>query len=238
MTRAERPRPQGSPSLPRRLVKRQRLRLAALKAPFLRLLARCLDRQKAGPTLFGVLHRLLDQHPTISLGQFLDEAGKQSQGLAVLILALLTFIPGVANILSLVTLVLGIRIAAGSTRIWLPEVLRRRKIQRGPIKQLLARIEARIAYLSPLRGPRRAPSPQATGILVAWTAFLAALPLPLPFANVLPAAALVLYGVAFQEEWPALGWLGLGITVATTIYFGYSFNLALAAVRSLFHAWQ
>jgi len=217
------------------LVGRQRLRLASLKAPFLRFLARMLETRRIGHPFFQVLHRLLDRYPVITLGRLLDEAGEQSLGLAVLLLALLTYIPGVANILSLATIVLGLRMAMGSRKIWLPELLRRRELHRGPIKTLLARIEGRIVWLASLRGPRRVPSPQATGLLIAWTALMAALPLPvLPFSNMLPATALVLYGAALQEEWPALGWLGLAVTAVTTVYFSLSFHLALSALQALF----
>ena len=216
------------------LVSRQRHRLLSLKSPFLRILARMVETRRVSHPFFQVLHRLLDRHPVISLGKLLEEAGEQSLGLALLLLALLTFIPGVANVLSLVTLVLGIRMAWGSQRIWLPGMLRNRTLHRGPIKTLLARIEERIAWLASMRGPRRAPSPQATGVLVAWTALMAALPLPvLPFSNALPATALVLFGASLQEEWPALGWLGLAVTMGTTIYFGLSFHLALSAVRAV-----
>ncbi len=182
---------------------------------------------------FSALHNLLDRHPTLTLGRLLDEAGEQTWGLTVLLLALLTFIPGVANVLSLATLLVGLRMCWGSPHPWLPKLIQGVEIHQGRVKSLLATIERRLAWLAKRRGTRRAPSQRALGFLVAWTAFIAALPIPLPFANALPAVALVLFGVALLEEWPMLAWLGSLITLATTLYFAYSFDLAWHAFQAM-----
>jgi hypothetical protein len=163
----------------------------------------------------------------------LDEAGEQTWGLTVLLLALLTFIPGVANVLSLATLLVGLRMCWGSPHPWLPRVIQGVEIHPGRVKNLLATIERRLAWLAKRRGSRRAPSQRLLGLLIAWTAFIAALPIPLPFANALPAVALVLFGVALLEEWPALAWIGALATLATTAYFAYSFDLAWRAFQTM-----
>jgi hypothetical protein len=69
---------------------------------------------------------------------------------------------------------------------------------------------------------------------VSWTAFLAALPVLLPFANILPAIGLVLLGVALLEEWPLLAWLGAGFSLLTTIYFALSARLVLETLKAAF----
>jgi hypothetical protein len=191
--------------------------------------------QPAQPPFFTALHQSLDRHPVTTLGQLLDEAGEQIWGLAVFLLAMLTFIPGVANPLSLVTLVLGIRMMMGVSRPWIPEKLRRIALHRGKIKDLLAKVEARIAWLSARRGPRKAPSQGFLGCLVAWTAFVAALPIPLPFANVLPAIALILFGVALLEEWPFMAWVGALISLGTTVYFAFSIQQIIIMFTEMGH---
>ena len=72
-------------------------------------------------------------------------------------------------------------------------------------------------------------------VVLCGLAFLAALPAPLPFANVLPAAALILYGVALLEEWPQLTWIGLFLTLGTALYFLLSAEVAWRALRALMH---
>jgi hypothetical protein len=236
-------------------VSRALLRQTVPVQPFLRIIAR--SRLKVGRTLpafarwagqfarltrrlprkprpfFNALHDLLDRHPALTLGRLLDEAGEQTWGLTVLLLALLTFIPGVANVLSLATLLVGLRMCWGSPHPWLPRVIQGVEIHRGRVKNLLATIERRLAWLAKRRGSRRAPSQRLLGLLIAWTAFIAALPIPLPFANALPAVALVLFGVALLEEWPALAWIGALATLATTAYFAYSFDLAWRAFQTM-----
>jgi hypothetical protein len=161
------------------------------------------------------------------MGQLLEDAGEQAWGLTVLLLAMLTFIPGVANVLSLATILIGALMMRGAAQPWLPNNLRRLELHRGRIEELLAKVEIRIAWLAKRRGPRQAPSQRFLGFLVAWTAFVAALPIPLPFANVLPAAALILFGVALLEEWPFMAWLGAAISLGTTIYFAFSIRQIL-----------
>lgn len=208
---------------------------AALKVPVLRLLATLVDGRKVPPPFFQVIHDLLDASPTLTLGELMDQAGEQVWGLTLLLLALLTFIPGVANVLSLATIVLGLQMLWGSPHPWMPGRLRAVEIHQGRVKKLLARIEDRLAWLGERRGSRRPPSQRFVGFLVAWTAFLAALPIPLPFANVLPATALILYGTALLEEWPLMAWMGVLLSLGTTAYFGYSFELAWKACKAMFH---
>lgn len=188
---------------------------------------------KARP-FFNALHDLLDRHESLSLGRLLDEAGEQSWGLIILALSMFTFIPGVANILSIATLVVGFQMWWGYPHPWLPKSVQKITLHRGKIKDMLAKIEARLEWLAKRRGTRRAPSQKFTGFLITWTAFMAALPIPLPGANVLPAVALILFGVSLLEEWPSIGWLGFFLSLGNTLYFALSFDLALRAMHALF----
>ncbi len=203
------------------------------KRVVLRVLAKVITARKAVNPFFQTLHTLLDRHTHLTLGRLLEEAGEQVWGLTVLLLALLTFIPGVANVLSLATFVVGLQMMWGSPHPWLPGMLKTLEIHKGRVKELLAKIEVRIAWLAKRPRTRRPPSQPFIGFLVAWLAFLAALPIPLPFANVIPALGLVFLGVALLEEWPALAWLGALGALATTIYFGVSFDLAWKAMKAM-----
>lgn len=182
-------------------------------------------------SLFRLLDKLLEQDGTVSVRELLDEAGTQTYGLALLILALLTFIPGVANLLSLGTMALGLQLWWGRSHLWLPDPLQRFEMQRGHVKGMLAQVESRIAWLGARTTPRKAPGRRTLGFLVSWTAFLAALPVLLPFANVLPAIGLVLLGVSLLEEWPLLAWLGAGFSLLTTVYFALSAGLVWEALK-------
>lgn len=182
---------------------------------------------------FTALHELLDRHPVITLGQLLQEAGEQVWGLTVLILAMLTFIPGVANVVSVATLLAGIGMMRKSPHPWLPQKLQRMELHRGRVKEMLAKVESRLAWLATDHRERRAPSERLLGFLVAWSAFIALLPMPLPFANMFPAVALILFGVALLEEWPSLAWYGAAISLGTTIYFAFSIRQILIMLAGM-----
>ena len=78
--------------------------------------------------------------------------------------------------------------------------------------------------------PRR-----ALGLLITWTALLLALPLILPFSNLLPGAAILFLGLALLEDWPFAAWIGLAGSLATTVYFALSFDLVLKGLRAASH---
>jgi hypothetical protein len=72
-----------------------------------------------------------------------------------------------------------------------------------------------------------------TGLLVAWMGLLLALPVPLPFANLLPAAILCLLGGALLEQRPAWAWAALAASLGNTLYFLASFDLLVRALRGI-----
>lgn len=185
--------------------------------------------------LFQALDRLLQEDGTVSIGELLDHAGEQVYGLTLLLLALVTFVPGVANGISLATLGIGLQMAWGSPHPWLPNWVQRYEMRRGRIKESLAKIETGLLHLGRRTAPRRRPNRRLLGLAVAWTAFLALLPLPLPMANGLPALSLVLLGLALVEEWLILLWLGLGGSLLTTIYFSFFIKEAIQAIHGLWH---
>lgn len=185
--------------------------------------------------LFTALDELLDQDGTVSLGELLDAAGEQVYGLGVLLLALITFIPGVANFISVGTMILGAQMAMGLTHPWIPQRVQRFEMRRGRIKEAFASLEERLAPLRLKRAPKRPVNARWLGALVVWTAFLASLPILLPFANILPAAALVLLGMALLEEWPLLMWIGFAGSIGTTLYFALAIREIIQWGVGLFH---
>ncbi|MBL0210940.1 MAG: exopolysaccharide biosynthesis protein [Holophagaceae bacterium] len=185
--------------------------------------------------LFQALDRLLQEDGTVSIGELLDQAGEQVYGLTLLLLALVTFIPGVANGISFATLGIGLQMAWGSPHPWLPRWAQKHEMRRGRIKEFLAKVEAGMLRLGKRTAPRRRPNQRLLGLAVAWTAFLALLPLPLPMANVLPAISLVLLGLALVEEWLFLLWLGLGGSLFATIYFAFFIREAIQAIQGIWH---
>ncbi len=193
-------------------------------------------------SFFAKLHARLDAEESLTLGAFIEEAGDQTFGLLILLLALPNLIPALnvplALLGGLALIGLGLQMAIGSGRPALPARLRRQSIHKGKIKEALAAFERQLDRLP--SGPRRTLNRRWMGLWVAWTGFLLFLPVwPLPLGNILPAVVLCLLGAALMEERPLWGWIGVAGSLGVTIYFSYSFDLILRSLHHLldwFHA--
>jgi hypothetical protein len=189
---------------------------------------------------FETLYALLDAEGAVSLGELLDAAGEQTYGLLVLLLSLPSLIPGLnlgmAPVGGLGILALGLQLAWGVPHPWVPARVQAQPIHKGHIKKALARLEV---HLDRLRWPgsvQRPLAPRWVGLVTAWTGFLLAIPVPLPFGNVLPAAILCLLGAALLEERPLWAWAATAAAFANTLYFASSFGLIARATVRVFHA--
>ena len=203
-----------------------------LKRGWMRILALVLDARPPGSPFFQTLHDLLAQDGDVSVGELMTSAGEQTYGLLLLVSGLTSFIPGVSIAGGLVALVLGTQLAWGIPHPWLPHRLEGVQLHRGRVKEALARFEGWLLKLGQRGRPGRPLNRKWMGGLVAWTAFLTALPVPpiIPMGNAIPAASLCLLGAALLEERPSWAWFGALGMVGTTAYLAVSFHLIWAAI--------
>jgi hypothetical protein len=187
-------------------------------------------------SFFELLDSLLGEEGTVTLQELLERGGAERiYGLGVVALSATAFIPGVTNVLALGILGLGVQMVAGRAYPWLPERLLRAKLHRGRIKGIFTKAGRFLERLGPRTAPPRPISRRLMGCLITWTALLLALPLLLPFSNLLPGASLLLMGIALLEDRPLAAWLGLAGSLATTVYFIASFDLVLKGLRAALH---
>ena len=129
-------------------------------------------------SFFETLHRRLDEEEILTLGEFVQEAGLQTFGLLVLLLALPSLIPGLnvpmAPLGGLAIMGLGLQMAFGSGQPTLPGRLKRQRIHQGRIKEALAAFERQLNRLP--SGSRRTLNRRWMGLWVAWTGFLLFIP--------------------------------------------------------------
>jgi hypothetical protein len=188
---------------------------------------------------FATLHVLLDAEGEITLGELLDATGEQTYGLLVLLLSLPNLVPGLnvglAPVGGIGLMALGVQLAWGKAHPWVPQRVKARPIHKGRIKDALARFETQLSRFRWKGTQQRPLSYRWMGAVTAWTGFLLALPVPLPFGNQLPAAILCLLGAALLEERPAWAWIGAGASIGNTLYFAFSFNLIFHACMRAFH---
>lgn len=207
----------------------------AVKRAGLRMLATFVEARQVPAPFFSTLHDLLQEDGDVSLQELMDNAGEQTYGLMVLVSGLSSFIPGVSMVGGLVALVLGVEMLLGNPHPWLPRWVGRVKLHRGRVKDALARFEGWLNKLGRPTRPGRPLSRKAMGAVIAWTAFLVALPVPpiIPMGNALPAAAICMQGAALLEERPSWAWLGVLGMVLTTVYLGLSFQVIVHYLMKL-----
>lgn len=192
---------------------------------------------------FKTLRELLEHESSPTLGNLMDAAGEQTYGLIILILSLPNLVPGLnvgtAPVSGAVLIWLGIQMAMGRPHPHVPDRIRNQILHRNWVEEALARLEGYLERLGSKSQIRRSLHQRWTGVLVAWTAFLLALPVPLPFGNMIPGATLALLGAALVEERPFWGWLGTVASLCITIYYAMSYNIiaygCISAFRAIFH---
>lgn len=185
---------------------------------------------------FETLHALLDEEGEITLGELLEAAGEQTYGFLVLLLALPNLVPGLnlglAPVGGLGLMGLGGQLAWGVPHPWVPQRIQAQPIHKGRIKDALARLEVQLNRFRWRAAEQRPLNRRWVGCCIAWTGFLLAIPVPLPFGNQLPAAILCLLGAALLEERPTWAWIGALAMAGNTLYFASSFSLiARASLR-------
>jgi hypothetical protein len=176
----------------------------------------------------------------IAFGDVLDPLGERSFGFVILLLALPNFIPvpvGVGGPMGVLVAAVGLQMACGLARPWLPARLRGRSVRRSTIERFVARLTPVLRWIERLSSPRletltRQPVHRITGLLLVLIGV--ALALPIPFTNYLFGILLVVYAVALIEgDGVALivAWLAsTGIAVALLTLS----QAAVDAVRNLF----
>jgi hypothetical protein len=189
---------------------------------------------------FETLHALLDAEGEITLGELLDAAGEQIYGLLTLLLSLPSLVPGLniglAPVGGIGLIGLGIQLAWGISHPWVPRRVQDQAIHKGRIKNALARLETQLDRFRWRSALRRPINHRWIGACIAWTGFLLAIPVPLPFGNQLPAAILCLLGASLLEERPLWAWVGAAGSLANTLYFAFSFDLIARTFVKAFHA--
>jgi hypothetical protein len=171
-------------------------------------------------TLSGLLRQAVHEDEALTLDELLRRTGSDSFGPTIVILSILSMIPYASFVTGAGLMVVGGQMVVGSRKSWLPKGLLRFRMQGRHVRSGIARLERWMEVLAPAGSRRYAVSKPLIGLLVLWTAFMLALPLPLvPFANFLPAAGLVLIGLAVMEQRPLLAGFGALLSLGGTAYF-------------------
>jgi hypothetical protein len=202
-------------------------------------------KREADPSkpFFTQVNYFLNQDKSITYGDLVNIAKEQAYGLLILLLSIPSLLPGVnlgmAPIGGLITMWIGVQMALGRRSPKLPKQIKQHRVHKSRVGAALMKIEGYLERFGRRDKTRSSLNNRWVGLMVAWVSFLLFIPVPLPFANFIPAAILVLFGATLLERRPSWGWAAAFATVVNTIYFGFFYGLILnACIKAFRMVWR
>lgn len=175
------------------------------------------------PTFSDLLESLRQGDPRLTLEEMVEAFGERGIGALMLTLALLSLLPlppGVKAIFCIPLTLLALELAAQRHEVWLPRWVLRRSVSRATYARVIVRVLKPVRYFERLSRPRLAfLSGAISRFLIGLTCvFLAVmLALPVPFGDMLPSMAMLLFALGVMQRDGVvvlLGWLGAAISAA------------------------
>jgi hypothetical protein len=176
-----------------------------------------------------LLKRLADKPLTI--GDILAQTSERGFSLLIVLLAL-PFLspvmpPGLSTISGACCILIGLQMALGIRKLWLPRRISRFRFPSKFSSQLLKTLEKVTKFLSRFVRPRISRLAEnryvwrLNGLCIAWLAILLSLPISfIPFTNTIPAIAILMLAIATLEADGLLLAVGYGLTALNTLIFG------------------
>lgn len=193
-------------------------------------------------TLSASLRTLLAAgNSRVSVGEILAGVeGEGGLGPALFLLTLpvmLPLPPGFSMVLSLPLLLVAPQIVLGRQTLWLPQGLKRQSIKHADLVKLINRLMPIIVRGEKLVRPRLTFLTSGLGVRgigVACTVLALILVLPIPFANLAPAAALGLFALGLTRKDGLLVLAGYGVLVLAALVIA----LGLKGILLILHHLQ
>ena len=190
--------------------------------------------------LSDILARLAEPATgSVTLGEVLAAVGERSFGALLVILAIPNMvaglIPGLSILLGLPLLLVSLQLLVGAEKPWLPRRLARLEIQRADLRRIVERTR------KALRRLERALRPRLEFVTASWAERLIGLGcvalsilvfLPIPFANLVPATGIMLFGFSMLERDGLMALAAMGIVGLSAVLFG---GVAFAFIAAAGH---
>jgi hypothetical protein len=173
----------------------------------------------------------------VTLGEVLTATGERSFGALLAILAIPNMvaglIPGLSIVLGLPLLLVSLQLVVGAERPWLPRRLARLEIKRLDLRRMVERTRPTLRRLERALQPRLEflTSPWAERLIGLGCLALSVLVfLPIPFANLVPAIGIMLFGFSMLERDGLMALVAMGIMgVSAALFSGVAFAFFTAA---------
>jgi hypothetical protein len=192
--------------------------------------------------LSDILARLAEPATgSVTLGEVLAAVGERSFGALLVILAIPNMvaglIPGLSILLGLPLLLVSLQLLIGADKPWLPRRLARLEIKRSDLRRIVERTR------KALRRLERALRPRLEFLTAPWAERLIGLGcvalsilvfLPIPFANLVPATGIMLFGFSMLERDGLVALAALGIVgLSAALFGGVAFAFITAAGHTI-----
>jgi hypothetical protein len=193
--------------------------------------------------LSALLTRLAEpESGSVTLGELRAAAGDRSFGALLVLLAIPNMvaglIPGLSILLGLPLILVSLQLLVGADRPWLPRRLARLEIPRADLRRIVDRVQPFLQRLE------RALKPRLEFLMAPWAERLIGLAclllslfvfLPIPFANLLPATGVLLFGFSLLERDGLMALAAIGAVCISAALFG---GVAFAFVTATGHTMQ
>lgn len=176
---------------------------------------------------------------SVTLGEVLAAVGERSFGALLVILAIPNMvaglIPGVSIVLGLPLLLVSLQLLLGADQPWLPRRLTQLQIQRADLRRVVERTR------KVLRRLERALQPRLEFLTASWAERLIGFGcvalsilvfLPIPFANLVPATGIMLFGFSMLERDGLMALAAFGLVGLSAVLFG---GVAFAFIAAAGH---
>jgi hypothetical protein len=173
----------------------------------------------------------------ITLSELIDRFGARAFGALTLVFGVacaLPLPPGSSTVLGAPLVLLTPQIALGRTSPWLPEWLRRRKVSAADLDAVGRKLLPWLRRVEQVSKPRLRQLFTPVGLQVmgvVCTMLSLVLILPIPLGNLLPAAAVAVFSLAFILRDGLLAILGYLLTLASTAVLVLAANIIFRVLR-------
>jgi hypothetical protein len=190
----------------------------------------------------AVLRRVLSEgDEQISVHELADAFGSRAFGAILFVFSvpnLLPLPPGSSTVLGAPLVIIAPQVALGMEHPWIPRWLGRRTVSRAKLKGAFDRLLPKLERLERVMRPRGGVLFSRLGDrLIGLVCFLLALVLilPIPFGNLLPAAAVAALSLGLATRDGIAAALGYALAGVSVLVLALTANVVVAAARSLLH---
>ncbi len=203
-------------------------------------------KRDSGRLTSDVLEGLFAGNPDdrISLADIRDALEDRAFGFLILVLTLPNGVPvpgppGLSAVLGLPIMLLAAQMVVGRRTPWLPRWLLQRSVRRGDFARVVAKALPTLRRVEKLVRPRvpvmnSAVADRFTGL--ALLLFSIILSLPIPFANLLPAYAIILIAIGLIQQDGVAILFGMGVGVVSALWGGFIIGAGWTAITSILHS--